>query len=67
MKRNERYKSKLQFDQIIQKYGTMQFKSILNDLMKSKGKQLLINKKKVTFDPLLKNGKGDERLVHLVG
>jgi hypothetical protein len=67
MKRNYRYKSKLQFEQIIQKYGTLQFKSIVTDLMKSKVKQLLTNKKKVTFDPLLKNGKGDERPVHLVG
>jgi hypothetical protein len=63
MTRNQRYKSKLQFDQIIEKYGTLQLKSIITDLMKLKGKQLINNKKKVTFDPLFKNGKGDVRSV----
>ncbi len=67
MTRNQRYKCKLQFDQIIAKYGTLQLKSTITDLMKSKGKQLINTKKKVTFDPLFTKGKGDVRSIHLVG
>jgi len=67
MTRKQRYNNKLQFDQIIEKYGTLQFKFIITDLMKSKGKKLINNKKKGTIDHLFENGKGHVRSVQLVG